>query len=94
MSIEFTEDGSKFVNNVEPVVKYERYIEFKMGDKTVGRIDATFDFTDMPDEYHSTALQMVMKGAMTLALPCYKAPPVREQMEGNEPKKKKWLGLF
>jgi hypothetical protein len=99
MGINFSDDNSKFVHHTEAIATYSGYIEFKEGNKTVGKVHAEFDFREMPEEHHATALQMILNGAMTLALPCYEksVPPPKTIKDGkytSEIKEKKWFGLF
>ena len=93
MGINYSEDSSHLVTHVEPIVKYSNYIEFKRGDEVVGKIHAEFDFRDMPEEYHGTALQLIMTKAFTLQLPC-SGPVYQSQLPKEEKKEKKWFGLF
>jgi hypothetical protein len=90
MGIEFSDETNKeVIVNTEPIVTYSGYLEFKKGDKVIGKVNAEFDFREMPDEHHHMALQLIMNGARTLYLP---VTPVTKE----EPKKerKKWFGLF
>ena len=92
MGINFSEDGKNLIHNQEPIVEYSGYLTVKVGGKEVGRVNATFDFRELPPEHHHTAIQLIMQGARTLCIPA-NTPPEAKVVE--EPKKeKKWFGLF
>lgn len=92
MGISF-EGNENFVHNQEPIVTYGGFIEFKKGDKVVGKVDADFDFRGLPEEYHSMALNLIMQRGMSLHLPKHD-PVVKHTDTIKSQERKKWFGLF
>jgi hypothetical protein len=94
MGIEFHKDSDKFVHHTEPIVKYTGYITLEKDGKEVGKVDATFDFTEIPDEHQQIALQMIMNGARSLSLPSDRKvyePVIKEE---NKIEKSIWKRFF
>ena len=71
-----THDSVKITVESEPIVLWKDFVTVERDGELVGTIDGTFDFSDMPEEYHMTVLQIVQRGTRTLCLPSHKpAPP-------------------
>ena len=90
MGISF-EGNEKFVRHQEPIATYGGYFTITQGGKEVGRVDATFDFRNMPEEHHSLALQIIMHGAQTMSVP---VQTKKTDTTTETQRKKKWFGLF
>jgi len=67
--ISFTTDSSNYTVNVPPVVKSVDH--YKFGPHTV---DATFDFSKVPDYLHEMGLQMIQSDRKAMFIQ-YKATP-------------------
>jgi len=86
MSIIVEGEKDIFTIRSEPKVIVERAVSFTCCGIPVGSIDATYDFSDLPPELHSMAIQTVLQRSMNICLPYDFLPPsheVRQRMEAK-----------
>ena len=67
--IQISTNGSHLVQKGEPKVTSDPHYTFTYGGKEIGRITATFDFSNLPEGLHEWALQMIVSDRKSLALP-------------------------
>ena len=81
--INFTKDSDRLVVNGEPIVSSEHHYTFTRGGKIVGTIKGTFDFSELPNEYHQLGLQLIIGDTRQV---CLALDPVPRKK--SSPKKK------
>jgi len=69
--ITYDNSDTKLVIQTEPVASYEGFITLMRGGKEIGRIDAKFDFSQMPDFLHEIALNCILGRGVNLYLPAH-----------------------
>lgn len=85
--INYRIDGENSVTvHTEPKCIIEEYVKIP----GVGHIDATFDFSEMPPEYHELALQMVNR-RQTLHLPVRTMAEAKEIVDRDRKEERKGL---
>lgn len=68
--ITFDDRGSACIVQAEPLVTSEKFYTFVVHkNKVLGHIKATFDFSNLPNELHQLALQMIQNDQRRVWLP-------------------------
>ena len=93
--INITFGGSNCVLPSKPEVVYEGYIVIKRGLRTVGRIDATFDFSKLHPSLHWLALSAIQSGSIAIH-DCVTDRPrkLESPYKKQEPKPTLWRRLW
>lgn len=60
MECTFT-SNKNFIIQVKPIVTSKEHYTITTHGRTIGHVDATFDFSNIPPEYHELLLQMIIK---------------------------------
>ena len=61
MPLGFGKEAKKLVINNKPLLINEEAIVFKRGPRILGKVKATYDFSELPSHMHEIAYQMLDK---------------------------------
>jgi len=71
----FTTSDTNLVVNTGSKVLLHDIVSFTQDGKTVGKLDATIDFSDLSPELHMNAIQILQKMPVSLMLAVDEVPP-------------------
>jgi len=83
--INISTNGDEFVYVGEPVAVNDNHYTFTRGNKVVGKIKGSFDFSELPNELHSLALQLIMGDSRRVCLALDRVP------KSSIPVEKSWF---
>jgi len=61
-------DPGRYVVQMAPVVTYKGFLTMMVGDEVVGTMDATFDYSNIPEHRRQTALNWIIQRATLLRI--------------------------
>jgi len=68
MTITFTGSDDKFTVYSEPKIIFYKAVVFSRGGKEIGYIDAEYDFSNLPAEYHELAIKTLQRQGMNVRI--------------------------
>lgn len=71
-------DQSRFSVIAKPEVTFRQFITVSRGGKILGEVEAKFDFSKMPVEFHQLALQVIPTKGTNICQPVYQPKPVKD----------------
>lgn len=88
IGLHITDGDHKLVIDSDPIASSDNFYVFSRGNKVVGRIKATFDFSELPIEYHQLGIQMVLGDTRRVCLAL--DPLTEEETRELENFRKSW----